>query len=91
MSEDWMNHPDLESIDAAKLQMLQSFANQGEGKSQNDLMPLLMMAMQNSQKSGMAFNSNEMDAIIGVLKMGKPKQEVDKIEQMLNIMRMMKK
>lgn len=91
MNEDWMKHPNLESIDAAKLQMLQSFASQGEGKSQNDLMPLLMMAMQNSQNSGMSFNGSEMEAIIGVMKMGRSKQEVDKIEQMMNIMRMMNK
>lgn len=90
MSEDWTKHPDLENIDAAKLQMLQSFATQGAGKSQSDLMPLLMMAMQNNQKSGMTFNGGEMEAIISVMKMGRPKEEVDKIEQMLNIMRMMK-
>jgi len=91
MDQNWMNHPNLKSIDAAKLQMLQSFAEQGKGKSQNDMLPLLMMAMQNNQKSGMSFNSDEMSQIIEVLKMGKSKQEVQKIEQMLNIVKNMKK
>jgi len=91
MDQNWMNHPKLKSIDAAKLQMLQSFAEQGKGKSQNDMLPLLMMAMQNNQKSGMSFNSDEMSQIIEVLKMGKSKQEVQKIEQMLNIVKNMKK
>ena len=86
-----MNHPNLKSIDAAKLQMLQSFAEQGKGKSQNDMLPLLMMAMQNNQKSGTSFNSDEISQIIEVLKMGKSKQEVQKIEQMLNIVKNMKK
>jgi len=91
MDQNWMNHPNLKSIDAAKLQMLQSFAEQGKGKSQNDMLPLLMMAMQNNQKSGTSFNSDEISQIIEVLKMGKSKQEVQKIEQMLNIVKNMKK
>jgi len=91
MDQNWMNHPKLKSIDAAKLQMLQSFAEQGKGKSQNDMLPLLMMAMQNNQKSGTSFNSDEISQIIEVLKMGKSKQEVQKIEQMLNIVKNMKK
>jgi len=91
MDQNWMNHPNLSSIDATKLQMLQSFAEQGKGKSQNDMLPLLMMAMQNSKKSGMNFSANEISSIIEVLKMGKSSKEVEKIEQMMNIMKNMKK
>ena len=51
-----MKHPNLASMDMAKLQMLQSLASQGEGKSKQDMMPFLMMAMQQSKKSGMTFS-----------------------------------
>lgn len=91
MNQDWTQHPNLRSIDPAKLQMLQSFATQGQGKSQNDMMPFLMMAMQNSQKAGMSFTGNEMQQIIEVMKIGKSSKETQKIEKMMNIMRTMKK
>ena len=40
----WMNNPALKNIDAAKLQMLMTLANQGKGKSQKELLPFLMRA-----------------------------------------------
>lgn len=87
----WMNNPKLAGIDPAKLAMLQSMAAQGSSKNQNELLPFLMAAATNSQKSGMQFTPQEMDAIIEVLKKGKTQEEVSKINQMMNIMRMMKK
>ena len=34
MSQDWMKDPSLSGIDPAKMALLQSFINQGSGKSQ---------------------------------------------------------
>jgi hypothetical protein len=90
-SQDWTQHPNLGSIDAAKLQMLQSFVSQGQGKSQSDMLPFLMMAMQSSQNSGMSFNTDEISQIIEVLKIGKSEKEVSKMEQMLDIVRSMRR
>lgn len=88
---DWMNDPKLSGIDPAKLAMLQSFASQGSNKSQNDLLPLLMATANSSKKKGMQFTPQEISMIIDVLKVGKSKEEIAKMEQMLNIMRMMNK
>lgn len=91
MNQDWMNHPDLASIDAAKLQMLQSLANQGSQKGQNEMLPFLMMAMKQTRKKGMSFSPEEMNMIIEVLKNGKSPQEVANMEKMLSMLKTMRK
>lgn len=88
---DWTQNPNLKGIDPAKLSMLQALAAQGNGKSQNELLPFLMAAASNSKKKGMQFTPQEMDMIVEVLKSGKPPEEVARIDQMLHMMRMMKK
>lgn len=86
---DWMNNPKLSGIDPQKLAMLQSLAAQGSNKPQNEMLSFLTAVSNNSQKSGMQFSSQEMSMIIEVLKTGKSPQEIAKIDQMMNIMRMM--
>ncbi|MGI6006280.1 MAG: hypothetical protein ACOX8E_02165 [Ruminococcus sp.] len=90
MDQNWMNHPNLASIDAAKLQMLQSLVSQGKGKGQQDLMPFLMMAMRQTKKSGVSFTPEEMNMIIEVMKAGKSPEETAQMDKMLNLLKMMK-
>ena len=91
MDSDWMNNPNLAGIDPAKLAMLQSLASQGSQKSQKELLPFLMAAASSSQKNGTQFSRDEMDVIVEVLKPGKSREEAAKIDQMMQIMKMMKK
>ena len=91
MDSDWMNNPNLAGIDPAKLAMLQSLASQGSQKSQKELLPFLMAAASSSQKNGTQFSRDEMDLIVEVLKSGKSREEAAKIDQMMQIMKMMKK
>ena len=51
----WEKDPLLSSDDPAKLAMLQSFVNQGNFQSQNDILPLLMKAASISKKQVMHF------------------------------------
>lgn len=88
---DWTQNPNLKGIDPAKLSMLQTLAAQGSGKNQNELLPFLMAAASNSKKNGMQFTPQEMNLIIEVLKSGKSPEETARMDQMLNMMRMMKK
>lgn len=87
--QDWMKDPSLSGIDPAKLSMLQSFANQGAGKSQNDILPLLMTAAASSKQKGLQFTPNEMDMIVNVMKTGKSPQEIARMDKMLSLMKMM--
>lgn len=93
MSENWMEHDSLKEIDPAKLQMLSQMAMQGQQqtKSQADLMPFLMMAANSSKEKGMQFTGQEMDMIVEVLKMGKSPQEIAQIDQMLMMLKMMRR
>ena len=48
-----------------------------------------MNAASQGKKSGLNFNPNEINTIIEVLKMGKPPKEQAKLDQVVNLMRMM--
>ena len=69
-----MNDSRLSGIDPAKLQMLFSMSGQGASKSQN----------------GMTFTPEETNLIIEVMKQGKSKEEIARIEKIRMMMRLIK-
>lgn len=87
MDTSWMNNPALKGIDPAKLQMLLSLSEQGQGKSQKELLPFLLAAASHSKQNGMGFTTQETDAIIEVMKIGKTPDEIRKIEQLRSMTR----
>lgn len=89
--ESWTQNPALSGIDPAKLQMLVSLADQAQGKSQNELLPFLMAAASQTQSKNMGFQQSEIDAIIGVMKLGKSPQEVQKIDRMCALIKQFRK
>ena len=86
----WMNNPALKNIDASKLQMLMTLADQGKGKSQKELLPFLMAAASQTTSSGKSFTNEETNLILEVLKQGKSPEETAKIEQMVSLIQKMK-
>ena len=90
MSENWQDNPRLAGMDRAKLDMLQQMASQGAGKSPSDLLPFLMNAASRGKSAGLKFNPGEIDTIIEVLKIGKSPQEQAKLDQVVNLMKMMR-
>lgn len=90
MQEDWKSNPRLSGIDHSKLDMLQQLAQQGIGKSPNDMLPFLMQAATQGKRSGLNFNDKEISTIIEVLKMGKSPAEAAKLDKMVSLMRMIK-
>ena len=83
MDDNWQDNPKLAGIDKNKLDMLQQMARQGAGKSPSDLLPFI-------RNAGLNFNSNEINTIIEVLKMGKSPRERAKLDKVVNLMKMMK-
>ena len=75
-------------MDPAKLAMLNSFAQQGSGKSPQELLPLLMAAASQSRAKGTRFSREEMDAIIQVLKAGKSPEETARMDKIIQMMKM---
>lgn len=90
LEENWQDNPKLAGMDRSKLDMLQQMAQQGAGKSPSDLLPFIMNAAAKGKSAGLRFNPNEINTIIEVLKMGKSPQERAKMDQVVNLMKMMR-
>lgn len=90
LEENWQDNPKLAGMDRSKLDMLQQIAQQGAGKSPSDLLPFIMNAAAKGKSAGLRFNPNEINTIIEVLKMGKSPQERAKLDQVVNLMKMMR-
>ena len=90
LEENWQDNPKLAGMDRSKLDMLQQMAQQGAGKSPSDLLPFIMNAAAKVKSAGLRFNPNEINTIIEVLKMGKSPQERAKLDQVVNLMKMMR-
>ena len=88
MSDDWRNNPRLARMDQSKLDMLQNLAQQGSTKGINDMLPFLMGAAAQGKKGGLKFNANEISTIIEVLKMGKSPEEIQRLDRIVNLMKM---
>ena len=90
LEENWQDNPKLAGMDRSKLDMLQQMAQQGAGKSPSDLLPFIMNAAAKGKSAGLRFNPNEINTIIEVLKMGKSPQERAQLDQVVNLMKMMR-
>lgn len=88
--EDWKDNPRLNKMDKNKLNLLQSLAEQGNGKSASDMLPFLMGAAAQAKNQGLDFSSQEISTIIEVLKMGKSPQETAKLDRIINLMKMIR-
>ena len=88
MSDDWRNNPRLAGMDQSKLDMLQNLAQQGSTKGINDMLPFLMGAAAQGKKGGLKFNANEISTIIEVLKMGKSPEDIQRLDRIVNLMKM---
>lgn len=86
----WMNHPNLSGMDISKLAMLGALAEQGSKKSPQELLPFLMSIASQNQSKGIRFSNEEIDTIIQVLKAGKSPAEVQRMEQMIRMLKMLR-
>mgnify|MGYP000190519531 FL=1 len=54
------------------------------------MLPFLMDAASRGKGNGLNFSSNEISAVLEVLKMGKSPQEAAKIDRIVSLMRMIR-
>lgn len=90
VSEDWKDNPKLRGMDKSKLDILQSLAEQGNGKSPSDMLPFLLDAAARGKNKGLNFSSQEISTIIEVLKMGKTPQEAARLDRIVSLMKMIR-
>ena len=84
---EWMNHPDLKNMDPVKLELIKLAAKQTAGKSGRSLAPVMMALITSANKRGIQFTPQEMSLILDILKEGRPKEEQDQIDQMVQMVR----
>lgn len=90
MNDDWREDPGLEQVDKEKLDMLQKLAEQGKGKNASEMLPFLMNAASRGKNNGLKFSADEISVILTALKSGKSSAEAAKIDQIVNLMHMIR-
>ena len=80
----WKNHPALAGMDPKKVFLLTKISEKIEGKSEQDILPILMAAMTSARKQSISFSSQEFDILFSILKEGKSEQEIQQINQTIN-------
>ncbi|MCM1257466.1 MAG: hypothetical protein NC307_06395 [Roseburia sp.] len=85
------SNPDLSKISPEKLNFLMQFAAQNKSGNAKEMSNMILGAVNNAKKEGISFSPNETDLIVEVLKQNMNPEEQRKAEQLLNIMRNLKK
>ena len=83
----WKNHPALAGMDPKKVFLLTKISEKIEGKSEQDVLPVLMAAMSSARKQNISFTSDEFEILFTILKEGKSEQEVQRINQTIDFAR----
>ena len=83
----WRNHPALAEMDPKKVFLLTKISEKIEGKSEKDIMPILMAAMTSARKQNITFSANEFEILFSILKEGKSPQEIQQMNQTLDFAR----
>lgn len=84
---DWMNSDTFNNMDALKVELIKKAAMQTQGKSGNSLVPIMMSLITNANKQGIRFTSEEVSLLVDAMKEGKSKQEQERIDQTMNMVK----
>ncbi len=79
----WMSDPIVSVIPEKKLQFLGQLFAQGHGKSQKEMMTLLMPMMKKAKQEGLTFSPQEMSAAIAAIKKHSSEEELKQIDSIL--------
>ena len=64
----WKNHPALAGMDPKKIFLLTKISEKIEGKSEQDILPVLMAAMNSARKQNISFTTDEFEILFTILK-----------------------
>ncbi len=84
---EWMNHPAMQNLDPAKLELIKIAAIQTAGKSNNELPPVMMALIHAANKKGISFTEEEFDLIMEIMKDGKSEEEQKQIDHTIQMVR----
>ena len=83
----WKNHPALAGMDPRKVFLLTKISEKIDGKSEQEMMPILMAAMSSARKQNISFTPSEYELLFTILKEGKSEEEVRRINQTIDFAR----
>lgn len=79
----WMSDPLVSIIPDKKLQFLGKLFSEGHGKSQKEMMTLLMPLLAKAKQEGLTFTPQEMSAAIAAIKKHSSQEEIKQIDKIL--------
>ncbi len=80
----WMDDELVKDIPAKKLVFLADMFKEGHGKSQKEMLAFLMPMMKKAKQEKLTFTSAEMSAAITAIKKYSTKEELSKINELLD-------
>ncbi len=83
----WKNHPALAGMDPKKIFLLTKISEKINGKSEQEILPILMAAMTSARKQNISFTSDEFEILFSILKEGKSSDEVQQLNQTIDFAR----
>ena len=79
----WMNDPSIKDISPRKLEFLEKMFHETQGKSQKELMALLIPMMKKAQQENLSFTPLEMNAAISAIRKYSTAEERSKMDEIL--------
>lgn len=79
----WMSDPLVSEIPDKKLQFLEELFSRGHGKSQKEMLSLLMPMMKKAKQEGLTFTPQEMSAAIAAIRKHSSEEELKQIDGIL--------
>ena len=79
----WFHDERIQNIAPAKLKLLLNLAEQIEGKSQKEAMPVIMGAIASANRQRLNFTKDEFDLIFQIMKEGKSEKEKRQMDDAL--------
>lgn len=85
MTHSIKNNPNYASINPQKLELIDDFIKQNEGKKIQELIPQFISLKSKMIQKGLTFTQAESDLMLNVLKQSMSPDEQKRVEQMQNI------
>lgn len=79
----WMTDPLVKDIPEKKLRFVEQLFAQGQGKSQKEMMAYLMPMMKKARSENLTFTPQEMNAAIAAIRKHSTREELSKIDKIL--------
>lgn len=79
----WMSDPLVKDIPPKKLEFLGQMFNEGQGKSQKEMMAFMMPMMKKAKQENLTFTPQEMGAAIAAIKKYSSSDELKQIDKIL--------